>query len=295
MNDRAKTLPAQRIAHISDVHLLDKRPSYGLRCRFVSIQRPLDALARAKRLLDALRLAVRSGAHHIVISGDLTEMGTATEFEHFAEVLHESKVPAHNVTLVPGNHDAYGSPDGWRKAIEGPLRAFASASAGPTPQALGRVVERGDLVLFPIDVTIHQTVARSSGELTAATVEALEARFADPSLRHKAKVVVQHHPPFGNSRSPWHFIDGLGGYARMLGAMAKHPEVQLLHGHNHQITNRLVTLPLVGESLRKVADHVRLLPRVFSASATVEDELGRPRVRLFDVRDGLLESIGLAA
>lgn len=282
----------QRIAHLSDLHLLDRRPAYDFRCRFVSIQRPLDAVARAKRFVDALKIALKSGAQHIVISGDLTEMGSPTEYEHLAELLDEAKVDPEAVTLIPGNHDAYTSPEGWKRALSGPLAAFAKSSAG----APGKVVERGDLALLPIDVTKYQSVARSGGELTQATIDAIEARLADRALEKKAVVVVQHHPPFSNPHSPWHFIDGLAGYARMLACLATHPHVQLLHGHTHQITDRVVQLPLqVGERLRSVAASVRLVPRVFSAPAIVEDELGRPRVRLYDLRDGRLESIGLAA
>lgn len=287
------TFGVQRVAHISDVHLLDKRQhAHDFRCRFVSIYRPLDAAARAKRFLDALCLALRSGAHHLVISGDLTEMGTPAEFDHLAELLHRSGVDPETVTLVPGNHDAYTSEDGWRKALAGPLAAFARASA--RADAAGKIVERGDLVLLPIDVSKYQTVARSGGELTAATIDALEARFSDEALKKKAVVVVQHHPPFGNPRSPWHFIDGLAGYARMLAAMVRHPHVQLLHGHSHQITDRAISIPLLGVGVG-VGERLRMVPRVFSAAATVDDEPGRPRVRLYDLRDGRLEAIGLAA
>jgi 3',5'-cyclic AMP phosphodiesterase CpdA len=286
----------QRIAHISDVHLLDGRDAYDFRCRFVSIHRPLDAASRAKKFMSALRAALRSGAHHVVLSGDLTEMGSPTEYEHLGELLHASGIDPDEVTLVPGNHDAYTAEDGWRRALAGPLRAFARGSA----EAPGKIVERGGLVLLPIDVTVHQTVARSGGELTAAAIEALEARFSDRALADKAVVVVQHHPPFGNPRSPWHFIDGLAGYARMLTAMVRYPHVQLLHGHSHRIADRAVSLPrapapAIGDRLRSVAESVRALPRVFSASATVDDEPGRPRVRLYDLRDGRLEAVGLAA
>lgn len=295
-------LTVPRIAHLSDVHLLDRRAEHDLRCRFVSIQRPLDAALRAKRLVDALRLAVKSGAGHIVISGDLTEMGTPTEFEHFAEILHGSGIAPESITLIPGNHDVYTAPDAWRRALEGPLAAFKAASAeGP-----GKIVERGDLVLLPLDVTKYQSVARSGGELTEPWARAVEARLGDESLRKKAAVVVQHHPPFSNPKCPWHFIDGLAGYARMLAILGGHTHAQLLHGHTHQIADRLVPAPLqrVADGLRHAAANVvapgaalarRILPRVFSAPATVEDEVGRPRVRLYDLRDGRLEAIGLAA
>ena len=68
-----------KIAHISDVHLLAPRTTksggHDLRVRFLSFGRALDAAARRRKLLRSLATAMRSGADHIVISGDLTESG----------------------------------------------------------------------------------------------------------------------------------------------------------------------------------------------------------------------------
>src|SRR4051812_24439011 len=77
-----------RIAHLSDVHMLASRPSrararHSLGVRFLSIGRKLDAWRRTRNLARALDAAKRSGAHHFVISGDLTEIGAMDEFEAF--------------------------------------------------------------------------------------------------------------------------------------------------------------------------------------------------------------------
>jgi hypothetical protein len=48
------------------------------------------------------------------------------------------------VTLLPGNHDAYTSPDAWRLAMEGPLRPFRRSSATER----GKVIDLGDAVLL---------------------------------------------------------------------------------------------------------------------------------------------------
>src|SRR5689334_19419167 len=115
-----------RIAHLSDVHTLEPRPSaYGWGLKFVSIGRELDATGRMKKLERALAAARRSGADHYVISGDLTEMGTREQFETFAGVLHASGIDPAAMTLVPGNHDLYTEGGAWEKALKGPLRAFA--------------------------------------------------------------------------------------------------------------------------------------------------------------------------
>ena len=149
-----------RIAHLSDVHILEPRPSrtrpgYPVSVRYLSLGRPLDAHARKKKLARSLAVAKRSGAEHFVISGDLTEIGAPGEFESFAEVLHDARLDPHTVTLVPGNHDTYHSPDGWRKALEGPLARYAmsSSSAGEP----GKVVDRGNVVFGGTDITSDVT------------------------------------------------------------------------------------------------------------------------------------------
>ena len=121
---------ARRIAHLSDVHMLDARPSrarsgYSMGHRFLSFGRPLDAVGRRNKLVHALSAARRVGADHVVVSGDLTEIGSPGEFECLGEALHESGIAPERITLVPGNHDLYTSADAWSRALQGPLAAFA--------------------------------------------------------------------------------------------------------------------------------------------------------------------------
>src|SRR6185503_3223786 len=99
-----------RIAHLSDIHMLERSPGYGLSVHWLSAGRRLDAASRIRKLLRAFEAAKRTGATHYVVSGDLTESGTAAQFEQFAETLHDTGVEPERITLVPGNHDAYGPP-----------------------------------------------------------------------------------------------------------------------------------------------------------------------------------------
>ncbi len=263
-----------RIAHLSDTHILEPRPAscragYGLDVRFVSLGRSLDAKARSRNLTRSLVVADRAGADHFVLSGDLTETGTEAQFEAFAHALDESKIAPERITLVPGNHDAYGSAEAWRRALEGPLAPYALTSA----LRPGHVVDRGSLVLLPVDVACHQPVTRSAGELTAAAADALERVLADPAFSARPVVIVQHHPPY--SRGPWQWIDGLRGWARLMALLDRLPHVHVLHGHLHRAVNAVVRF---GRD------------RIFGAPAVV-DETG-PRVRFYDVRDGAVSSAG---
>jgi 3',5'-cyclic-AMP phosphodiesterase len=262
-----------RIAHLSDMHLLEPRSAgrdYSLIAKLVSLSRPLAAGARTASLRDALAHARRHGADHVVISGDLTEVGEPAQYEQLARTLYESRIEPSSITLVPGNHDAYGSPNAWRRALEGPLRAFAGSSATDA----GKVVDRGDAVFLPIDVSRHQSIARAGGELTEAAAEAVRRCLDDTAHARKAVVVVQHHPPFGLPRSTWQFLSGLRGYGKLVELLTHKPEVHLLHGHLHRAMDRIVG------GLGRA--------RVFGASATVDDAPGKPRVRFYDVKDGAL-------
>lgn len=272
-----------RIAHLSDVHILGAQPRrstarYRLATRFVSMGRRIDPRARAKKLSRALASAKKSGAEHIVISGDLTEIGDATEFEHFAEILSDAKIPPEAITLVPGNHDAY-TADGWRRALEGPLRPYAASSASEP----GKVVDRGNVAFLPIDSSCFQTMARAGGEFTRDAARAVERRLWDPGLDGKALVLVLHHSPFVQHKTPlMHWIDGLRGCTQVVDLLARHPRLQLLHGHLHRVVDRLVGAARA---------------RVFGASAVCDDkEDGQPRVRLYEVRrdEHLAEAAGVA-
>jgi 3',5'-cyclic AMP phosphodiesterase CpdA len=258
-----------RIAHLSDVHLLESRQRvgerYSLRTRLVSYARALDAKRRAENLRRAL--AVASRADHVVVTGDLTEMGSDAQFGVLAEILHDSKITPERVTLVPGNHDAYTSADGWTRALAGPLRELAATSAGDP----GKIVDLGALTLLPVDATRFQSIAQSGGEVRPELADALDARLSDADVARRPVVVVQHHPPFAPQGRVWRWVDGLRGAARLLDVLRTHVNVSLLHGHKHV-----------------AADYLVGRTRVFSASAVVDDT-DAARVRFYELRDGVLQ------
>jgi 3',5'-cyclic-AMP phosphodiesterase len=269
---------ATRIAHLSDVHMLDARPKrdrsgYSMGHRFLSLGRPLDAIGRRTKLTRALAAARRVGADHLVISGDLTEIGSPGEFECLAETLHDSGVSPARMTLVPGNHDLYTSPDAWCRALDGPLAAYRATSASEP----GRIVECAGVRLLPLDVARYQPVTRSAGFIDDHALDIVQRRAADAGLADRPLVVVQHHPPFVRANQAWQWVDGLLGAARMMSILEGFRHLFVLHGHLHSAVNRVLDCGVA---------------RVLGATAIVDDQEA-PRVRLYDVRDGHLEAAGL--
>jgi Icc protein len=269
---------ARRIAHLSDVHILDARPSrarsgYSMGHRFLSFGRPLDALGRRNKLVHALSAARRVGADHVVISGDLTEIGSPGEFECLGEALHDSGIAPERITLVPGNHDLYTSADAWARALEGPLAAFEPTSA----REPGRILECAGVRILPLDVARLQPLTRSAGWIEDSALEVVERRAADPGLADRPLLVVQHHPPFVRATQAWQWVDGLIGAARLMSILEAFRHLFVLHGHLHSAVNRVLGCGVA---------------RVLGATAIVDDWDG-PRVRLYDVRDGQLQAAGI--
>ena len=257
-----------RIAHFSDVHLLAPGEPMRIPMRMASTGRAVDPAGRARRLGEAFAEARARHADHLIISGDLTEYGTKAQFELFAEIALASGFPPEQVTLIPGNHDRYDDDRSFSDALAGPLAPFArNAPAEP-----GKVVDLGEAVVIPVDVTKYQNVIDSSGLVREADGVAIARRAADSSLKKKAQILVVHHPPFRHRVAAWHRINGLHRQERVIDVMESSETMHLVHGHLH----RMMSSP-VGS-----VPHAR----VFGVAAVVNER--GPRVRMFEVDGGVL-------
>lgn len=227
------------IAHVSDLHLLEddpleRRGADRLRLRLLMVGKPASPATRRLRVRRLLDRALRAHADHLVVTGDLTEDGTPAQFECLARVLAESGWPPSRVTLVPGNHDLYSSPDAWRDALSGPLARYA-----PTSQE-GAVVSLPDACVLPVSTAFHQPVFRAGGALSGAALEALSDWCSTRSGAWQTVVIAQHHPPRGHVAPPLQWFDGLQGHEALMQILARHDNLHVLHGHTHAAESRPV-------------------------------------------------------
>ena len=261
-----------RIEQLSDFHLVEadharRQGVSSLRLRFVSAHRALDAEDRVARVRRALATARASDADHYVITGDVTEDGATAQFELLAALLHESGIAPAKVTLVPGNHDAIDRVDGWARALEGPLRAFAATSRP------GEEVVVGDVAIVPVDTSVHQHWVFSSGRLSPAQSAQVDAAVARGRRAGRAVALVQHHPvmPYASRVVQW--IDGMHDHRRTRSVLHDEEHVHVIHGHVHRGEAREIA-PARG-------------PQVFSAPAVVD---GDEPVRVYVVEGGALRA-----
>ncbi|MGF1447420.1 MAG: phosphodiesterase [Pikeienuella sp.] len=191
------------LAQITDLHMrADETPLSG-----AIVTRPYTIAA-----VDALN-ALRPDA--VVITGDLTDIGTDAEYALLRAELERLTMP---IYLIPGNHD--------RRAE---LRAaFADHAYLPSEGPLQWVVDDHPVRLIGLDSVIP---GASHGEVTTDSLAWLDATLAaDP----RPTIVAIHHPPFPTGIASMDQIGCRNGEA--LGqVIARHPHVaRVIAGHHHR-------------------------------------------------------------
>lgn len=257
-----------RIAHLSDLHLLEpavraRRGTDWVRVNYLSLKRSLDYVSRRARAETALRAAHDEGFDHLVITGDLTEDGALAQYEVLAEVLERSGIPAERITLVPGNHDAYGTAVPWEAALAGPLARWAPTSR------VGAAAWLDDAVILPVSSAVPQTFLRSSGRVERDALSYVDELAAGEPGR--PVILAQHHPPYAVMHQ---WVHGLLNHGEVTGLLESRANVSVVHGHIHRRKERGLTAdgPLRIFSPWAVADNVAPL-------------------RLYEVAEGLLQPV----
>lgn len=196
------------IAQFSDLHVTTagRRNSYGI-----------DTAAGLSRCIAHLA-ALDVAPDLLVLSGDLVDEGTASEYQRLRTMLDAVQIP---LCMMPGNHD--------RRA---PLRqVFADhAYLG----AAGRMHYHRDvrgLRLIALDSVIE---GREGGDLDEAQLQWLDGLLRDAP--GQTALVLLHHPPVATGFSRMDRISVATESAAQLGrVIAGHPQVRaVLCGHVHR-------------------------------------------------------------
>jgi 3',5'-cyclic AMP phosphodiesterase CpdA len=161
---------------------------------------------------------------HIAVTGDLVNVSLDVEFANAARWL-DTLGATKDVTLVPGNHDAY-----IRRASGWAAQHWGEFMRGDDGAAFPFVRRRGPLALIGLTTSLptgpFMATGRVGGEQLARLAEILIALAREPLFR----VVLIHHPPIPNRR---HYMKRLIDGAMFRALLAEHGAELVLHGHNH--------------------------------------------------------------
>ncbi len=237
------------LAHLSDPHIA---PLARPRLRELTSKRLLGYLnwrrgRHAVHRAEPLEAIVHDVRHHhpdhIAVTGDLVNVALPSEFERARHWL-ERLGTARDVSLVPGNHDAYVRAAGpyrdrhWAAYMTGddgdPLHGEdggegqgGAATRVPTFPYLRR---RGPLALIGLTTAVPTSLLMSTGRLGAAQIAKtaeLLAALRDAGL---FRLVMLHHPPYAPRSSVHKRLVDASALRHVLSEVGAE---LVIHGHDH--------------------------------------------------------------
>lgn len=236
------------LAHLSDPHLTTLE---GVRWPELLSKRLLGYLSWQRRrhihlpeILEGLLADLRhQEADHLVITGDLTQIGTPGECRQARAWLARCGEPA-AVTVTPGNHDTY-APAPWLATL-GQWQTYMQGDDGdPTFPFLRR---RGPVAVIALSSALPTAPLLASGRLGPRQLAALDGLLEATGREGLSRVILIHHPPMAGVVSRRCGLDDAAAFAEVL--LRRGAEL-VLHGHTHRSTRGYLagpggTIPVIG-------------------------------------------------
>lgn len=276
-----------RLAHISDVHL---GPLPDVSYRDLASKRVLGYVNwqrnRRRHMHDAVIDAIvadmkASGPDHLAVTGDLVNLALDGEIEmarHWLETLGSP----YDVSLVPGNHDAY-VPGAFDKIC----RSWAAWMTGDgvdgpiDRNAFPYLRVRGDVALIGVSTARATAPFMANGFFMEGQAERLGKMLDHTKEQGLFRVIMIHHPPVRGAVSQHKRLFGISRFHKVV---RRHGVELVLHGHSHLpslsfIGGRGVKIPVVGVAAGGQAPGGKH-PAAQYNLLDIDGEKGRWRIRL---------------
>ena len=230
------------LGHLSDLHLISARdlsPSELLNKRILGYfsWRLHRHISHRREVLSALLQKLQSmHMDHIVITGDLTHLGRPAEYSRALKFLHKLGPPS-DVTVIPGNHDAYIAVDWqqtyalWTRYLSGDSGSVSGQGTQNRKPEFPMLRIRGQTALIGVSTARPSAPLFATGRVGQLQLQKLENLLVESGRQGLFRVVLIHHPP----------VSGVVQWRKRLtdaknfGAVVKRCGAELiLHGHVHR-------------------------------------------------------------
>jgi 3',5'-cyclic AMP phosphodiesterase CpdA len=234
--DGSVAVNAFTLAHLSDPHLAPlPRPRLGelIGKRATGYANWVRSrhLIHARPMLDKLT-ADLAAQHpdHVAVTGDLVNIALETEFGPARDWLKTIGSPQ-DVTLVPGNHDAYVAST-WPRCADLWLDFMRGDDSADTLTArFPYLRRRGPLLLVGMSTAVPTAPFMATGRLGQKQMADLTALLAQHAADDGFRVLLIHHPLRSPaSRRHKRLIDA----PALLEVLRVHGVQLILHGHDHK-------------------------------------------------------------
>lgn len=228
-----------RLAHISDIHL---SPLPAVRLRELASKR-ITGYINWKRhrkgamhdwvLEDLIRDLKHRAPDHIAITGDLVNLALNLEIDNACHWLEKLGSP-HDISVVPGNHDAYvpGALDKVCTKWEPWMRGDGIDNQHKRPQFPYLRIRDG-IAIIGVSSARATAPFMASGDFLPKQAAKLKKILLETGAQGLCRVILIHHPPVRNATAAYKRLFGIGRFQKII---CEAGAELVLHGHTHLAT-----------------------------------------------------------
>ena len=190
---------------------------------------------------------------HIAVTGDLTHLGLSAEYKKARQWLQSLGSPS-QVTVIPGNHDAYVKIS-WNRTMahwtdymisDTPLEIDQKAKN--TENIFPSLRTRGCIAIIGLSTARPSAPHLAVGSLGARQLQNLEIILARTARKQLYRAVLIHHPPAPGAVS-WR--KRLTDAADLQSLLEQYGAELILHGHAHRtlhshLQTSTAKIPVIG-------------------------------------------------
>jgi 3',5'-cyclic AMP phosphodiesterase CpdA len=226
------------LAHLSDPHLAPlPTPTLselaGKRLTgYVNWQRKRRLIHRSDVLARIVANLKTQAVDHIAVTGDLVNLSLPAEYAPAHAWLRSLGPPA-DVTVVPGNHDAYVRAYALRPQTEwGDYMRGDDAVAVSQPGCamFPSLRRRGPVALIGLSTAVPTPPFFATGRVGAEQLARLAPLLDRCAQEGLFRIVLIHHPPLSSHPK---YLKRLVDAAAVCDVLARHGAELVLHGHDH--------------------------------------------------------------
>jgi 3',5'-cyclic AMP phosphodiesterase CpdA len=269
------------LAHLSDPHMCSLKDLHAHELMnkrifgYLSWRLHRNAVHRDDVLTAMMQDLHDLNPDHIAVTGDLTHLGTAGQFQMAQQFLHRLGAPE-AVTVIPGNHDAY-IKTAWNdtfakwsaymnsEGINPPAKAPAAA-----PIEFPSLRVRGRVAIIGVSTARPSAPFLAVGSAGLSQLQRLEKILEESGRRQLCRIVLIHHPPVSGIvkwRKRLTDAEAFRGIIKRCGAEL------VLHGHVHRSSFTYLSTPAGSTAVISVP----------SASALGKNDERRARYHVYHI------------
>jgi 3',5'-cyclic AMP phosphodiesterase CpdA len=230
-----------RLAHVTDPHFRsDSHPFAGMQPGDFLGKRAIGManLVLNRRRHHRMELLATLGsdlrarpADHLAVTGDLGNIALVSEWAAAQRWIDGLGRPAGEVTVIPGNHDAYTADVVDSGSFEKTFAPHQTAELRAGEHIYPFVRVRGDVALIGVNSCVATGDLGAWGEIGVDQLARLESLLTSPALAGKIRVVLLHHPPVRQKGPEARNLRDRAAFATVLERAGAD---LVLHGHDHR-------------------------------------------------------------